>query len=118
MPRLFPLFANLRGRRVLVVGAGVVAARKIAALRDTGAEIVVVADTASDEIATWAAQGVLSLSLGEFADAHLDGTWLVVAATNDTATNRRIAAAAEFKLIESYTYANVGQFLSFPQCVV
>ena len=99
MPRLFPLFANLRGRRVLVVGAGVVAARKIAALRDTGAEIVVVADTASDEIATWAAQGVLSLSLGEFADAHLDGTWLVVAATNDTATNRRIAAAAEMRRI-------------------
>ena len=30
--RLFPLFADLRGRRVLVVGGGVVARRKVQAL--------------------------------------------------------------------------------------
>ena len=39
--RLFPLFADLPARRVLVVGAGAVAARKLAALVDTGADIVV-----------------------------------------------------------------------------
>ena len=40
-PPLFPLFLDLRGRRVLVVGGGGIAARKITALREAGAAIVV-----------------------------------------------------------------------------
>ena len=42
-PVLFPLFLDLRGRRVLVVGGGEVAARKVAALLDSGADVTVVA---------------------------------------------------------------------------
>ena len=38
---LFPLFLDLKGRRVLVVGGGKVAARKIEALLDAGAAVVV-----------------------------------------------------------------------------
>src|SRR5690606_17151835 len=40
-PRLFPLFADLRDRTVVVVGGGAVAARKVEALLGTGARIVV-----------------------------------------------------------------------------
>ena len=101
--RLYPLFADLRGRRVLVIGAGSVAARKIAALRDTGAEIVVVAKVVGTDVAALADQGDVSLQVGAFDDAQLDGAWLVVAATNDAATNARIAAAAEARRI----FANV-----------
>ena len=93
--RLYPLFADLRGRRVLVIGAGSVAARKITALCDTGAEIVVVAKVVAAEVAALADQGDVSLQVGAFDEAQLDGAWLVVAATNDAATSSRIAAAAE-----------------------
>jgi uroporphyrin-III C-methyltransferase/precorrin-2 dehydrogenase/sirohydrochlorin ferrochelatase len=101
--RLFPWFADLRGRRVLVVGAGSVAARKIRALIDTGARIAAVALAAGAEVRTLAEEGRIELSLVEFHESQLDDVWFVVAATNDVATNARIAAAAEVRRI----FANV-----------
>lgn len=101
--RLFPLFADLRGRRVLVVGAGSVAARKIRALLDTGAEIAVVAVQAGDEVRALARSGHIDLSIAAFTEAHLDDAWLVIAATNDVATNAGIAQAAEARRV----FANV-----------
>ena len=101
--RLFPLFADLRGRRVLVVGGGSVAARKIRALLDTGASIIVVALHAGDEVAALAGEGRVELVVAAFAEHRLDDAWLVVAATNDAATNARIAAAAEARRV----FANV-----------
>ncbi|MGD9584933.1 MAG: NAD(P)-dependent oxidoreductase, partial [Lysobacterales bacterium] len=92
--RLLPLFLDLRGRRVLVVGAGSVAARKIAALIDTGAGIVVGARRVGAEVQALADAGSLQLRLGDFEDAWLEDAWLVVAATNDPKTNARIVAAA------------------------
>jgi len=92
--RLLPLFFDLRGRRVLVVGAGSVAARKIAALADTGAEVMVGAIKVGAEVRALAEAGAVALRRGAFADSWLDDVWLVIAATNDAATNARIAAAA------------------------
>ena len=101
--RLFPLFADLRGRRVLVVGAGSVASRKIGALLDTGARISVIARAANAEITTLAARGRIDLQLGEFAEAQLDDAWLVIAATGDDACNARVAEAAAAR----HVFANV-----------
>ena len=50
MDHLFPAFLKLTGRKVLVVGGGPVAAAKVAALRPTGARLVVVAPEISDAI--------------------------------------------------------------------
>jgi siroheme synthase-like protein len=50
-PTPYPVNLDLTGRRVLVVGAGPVAARKVAGLLDAGADVTVVAPTAVDEIA-------------------------------------------------------------------
>lgn len=97
--RLFPLFADLRARRVLVVGAGAVAARKLAALVDTGADIVVGARDISPEVRRLVDIHGLGLIQGEFAAPWLDEAWLVVAATDDEATNARVAAAAAARRI-------------------
>lgn len=92
---LYPLFANLLGKRVLVVGGGSVAERKVVALRKTGANIEVGAPRISRQLAAWAASGSIRIRHAEYADHWLDGVWLVIAATGDRVLNRQIAAAAE-----------------------
>ncbi len=91
---LYPLFANLHGKRVLVVGGGSVAERKVAALRASGAAIVVGAPSVTARLAAWIASGSISHRHAEYADDWLDDVWLVIAATGDRAVNQRIATAA------------------------
>ncbi|MDM3871575.1 siroheme synthase CysG [Porticoccus sp. W117] len=90
----FPLFANLRNKPVLVVGAGNIACRKIELLRKTGAHINVVAKAACEQALQWHDEGVISLRLGEFQTSDLDGQWLVVAATENSAVNCAVEQAA------------------------
>jgi uroporphyrin-III C-methyltransferase/precorrin-2 dehydrogenase/sirohydrochlorin ferrochelatase len=89
--RYFPLFADLRGRRVLVVGGGEVAERKVRLLLEAGARVDVVAP----EITGWlAAQAEVSWLAASFDERDLDGAILVIAATDDAAVNARVAGAA------------------------
>jgi uroporphyrin-III C-methyltransferase/precorrin-2 dehydrogenase/sirohydrochlorin ferrochelatase len=94
-PSLYPVFLKLEGRPVLVVGAGHVAERKIAALLDARAAVRVVAPEASDSIRRWAAEGTLTWLARPFADSDVRDAWLVIAATPDAVVQRSVAAAAE-----------------------
>ncbi|HEX6832785.1 MAG TPA: NAD(P)-dependent oxidoreductase, partial [Rudaea sp.] len=97
--KLYPMFADLAGRAVSVVGGGDVAERKCAALLAAGARVTVGAPALNAQLATWAAQGRIGHVRGRFAEDWLDAAWLVVAATDDVATNRRVAAAANARRI-------------------
>jgi uroporphyrin-III C-methyltransferase/precorrin-2 dehydrogenase/sirohydrochlorin ferrochelatase len=91
--RYFPLFADLRGRRVLVVGGGEVAERKVRLLVEAGADVQVV----SPELNPWLAsreRGSVTWIATEFDPSQLAGTALVVAATNDAAVNALVSEAA------------------------
>ncbi|HEV2608514.1 MAG TPA: siroheme synthase CysG, partial [Xanthomonadaceae bacterium] len=101
--RLYPLFADLRGRIVLVVGGGAVAARKIAALHSAGARVRVGAPVLEHGLQEMAAGGEIEHLHGVFQDDWLHEAWLVVAATDDRAVNRAVAAAAA----EHRVFANV-----------
>lgn len=92
---LFPLFAQLRGRRVLVVGGGIVAQRKAQALLAAGADVVVGAPAFTDALRQMADSGDIRLIEGGFDPAWLEHAWLAIAATQDAAVNRQVAAAAE-----------------------
>ena len=81
---------KLHGRRVVVVGAGPVAASKLAALRAAGADLVVVAPEVCRDIES---AGVPILRR-RFEPSDLDGAWLVVAAAPPD-VNRRVAEEAE-----------------------
>ncbi|MCX7034009.1 MAG: siroheme synthase CysG [Arenimonas sp.] len=100
---LFPLFADLRGRRVLVVGGGAVARRKLEPLLAAGAQVVVGAPWLEPAVMELFVEGRIGHLAGRFEPAWLDGAWLVVAATDDGDVNREVAAAAEARRI----WANV-----------
>ncbi|HSO32258.1 MAG TPA: bifunctional precorrin-2 dehydrogenase/sirohydrochlorin ferrochelatase [Labilithrix sp.] len=95
LPRvLLPLFLDVTGRAVLVVGAGTIASRKALDLVAAGANVHVVAPAISAEL-TEAASDALTLEQRPFEERDLDGAWLVFAATDDAAVQRRVAGACE-----------------------
>ncbi|NLW96955.1 siroheme synthase CysG [Luteimonas wenzhouensis] len=97
--RLFPLFADLRDRTVVVVGGGLVAARKVEALLGTGARIVVVAPALGGALAPLAADGRIDHRAGTFAPEALDDAWLAIAATDDPQVNRAVAEAGQARRV-------------------
>lgn len=87
----------LAGRKVVVVGGGHVAQRRVPALIAAGADVHVVSP-----VVTPALEGMgqeITLALREFEDGDLDGAWYVVAATDDVAANQRVSLAAEARHI-------------------
>ncbi|HEY2347316.1 MAG TPA: siroheme synthase CysG [Xanthomonadaceae bacterium] len=91
---LFPLFADLRERAVLVVGGGAVAARKVERLLAAGARVRVVAPELGPELRGQVAARRIAHRAGRFEPGSLDGAWLAVAATGDREVNRAVAQAA------------------------
>jgi uroporphyrin-III C-methyltransferase/precorrin-2 dehydrogenase/sirohydrochlorin ferrochelatase len=98
--RYFPLFADLRGRRVLVVGGGAVAARKVRLLLEAGADVTVVApefrrplpQIAGEGRGEGSGEGSLVLVRERFRPEHFDGVVLAIAATDDAAVNAHVSA--------------------------
>jgi len=95
MSNLFPMFLKLKGRQVLVVGAGKVGEGKIAGILDTGARIRVVAREASDAVHGWARAGQLELELRSFSAQDLDGVFVAVVATASRDLNALIHREAQ-----------------------
>jgi siroheme synthase-like protein len=94
MTELFPLFLNLSGRRVVLVGGGRVAAAKLLQLLAVDARVTVVAPVVHEDIRMAEARGLIGIRQRAFAPADLDDAWLVVAAATP-AVNRAVADAAE-----------------------
>jgi precorrin-2 dehydrogenase / sirohydrochlorin ferrochelatase len=92
---MFPMFMKLTGRQCLVVGAGKVGEPKIGGLLETGARIRVVSIEATTQIREWARAGKLELDLRPFSSVDLDGTFLVVVATNSRHLNERVYREAQ-----------------------
>jgi precorrin-2 dehydrogenase/sirohydrochlorin ferrochelatase len=94
VPAYFPVFLDLRGRRCLVVGGGAVAERKVQALVDCEADVVVVSLTATPGLAALAATGVVAYRERRFRRSDVRGCALVVAATGVAEVDRAVAASA------------------------
>jgi precorrin-2 dehydrogenase/sirohydrochlorin ferrochelatase len=91
----YPVNLVVDGRRCIVVGAGRIAARKISALLDAGAEVHVIAPHSGSEVRGWAAAGKLELIDRTFEPVDLDGAWLATTATGDPAVDHAVFVAAE-----------------------
>ncbi len=91
--RPYPIHVVLAGRKVLVVGAGGVAARRIERLLDAGARVVVVAPEAGAAVRRLADEKRVELHRREWGPDDLDGAFLVHTAANDPAVNEAVVAA-------------------------
>lgn len=90
----YPVFLDLRGVPVLVVGGGAVAARKIEGLLEGGAEVTVVAPRLAPAVAALAEAGRLRHVPRGYGADDLVGQRLVLTATDDRVVNTRVAADA------------------------
>jgi siroheme synthase-like protein len=90
-----PVNLLVRGRKVVVVGAGRIAARKIEPLLDLGANVLVVAPVVDTEIRAWVEAGRCELVEREFRADDLDGAWLALTATDTPEVNAAVYAAGE-----------------------
>ena len=94
----YPAFLDLKGKRVLLFGAGQVALRKAKALTRAGASLTVVSREFSAPFLKWAKHNRIKL-IGGTKIPNLANVWLVVAATSDSQFNHRLYAECERKKI-------------------
>jgi len=91
---LYPLALRLDGRRVLVVGGGAVATRRVPALLDAGADVVLVSPELTVALQALVDAGRLRWLARRFEPSDVDGAWLVHAALDDREAAERVSAAA------------------------
>jgi uroporphyrin-III C-methyltransferase / precorrin-2 dehydrogenase / sirohydrochlorin ferrochelatase len=91
----YPSGLRLSGRRVVVVGGGQVAQRRIPALLAAGARVVVVSPSVTPALEGQVLAGDLTWVRRGFVDEDLADTWYVIAATDDPAVNEQVGKAAE-----------------------
>lgn len=87
---------RLEGKKVVVVGGGTVAQRRLPLLVASGADVQVITKAATPVVE--AIDGI-TLTMREFRDGDLEGAWYVIAATDDPDVNAAIVAEAENRRI-------------------
>ncbi|MDG5484101.1 uroporphyrinogen-III C-methyltransferase [Mycolicibacterium gadium] len=83
---------RLGGRKVVVVGGGTVAQRRLPLLVANGADVHVISRSATPAVE---AMDGITLEIREFRDGDLNGAWYAIAATDDPAVNAAVVAEAE-----------------------
>ncbi|WP_144207677.1 uroporphyrinogen-III C-methyltransferase [Mycobacterium tilburgii] len=93
-----PYLAGLRmtGKKVVVVGGGTVAQRRLPLLISSGADVHVISRSATRAVE---AMTGITLTLREYRDGDLVGAWYAIAATNDPAVNAAVVAEADARQI-------------------
>lgn len=91
----YPAGLRLAGRKVVVVGGGHVAQRRVPALLAAGAVVEVVSPAVTPAIEGLVGSGEVTWHERGFEAADLDDAWYVIAATDVRAVNEEVSRAAE-----------------------
>ncbi|WP_432899993.1 uroporphyrinogen-III C-methyltransferase [Micromonospora matsumotoense] len=95
----YPLGLRLAGRRVVVVGGGAVASRRVPALLDAGADVLLVAPEVTPALRAHVDAGRLHWRPRRFAPDDLDGAWLVQVAVDDPLAAASVSDVADERRI-------------------
>ncbi|MGW4892361.1 uroporphyrinogen-III C-methyltransferase [Kitasatospora sp. NPDC004240] len=91
----YPVGLLLAGRRVVVVGGGHVAQRRLPALIATGADLHLISPSTTPAVQAMADAGELTWHARPYQDGDLAGAWYALVATDDPAVNVAVSAEAE-----------------------
>ncbi len=91
----YPSGLRLADRKVVVVGGGQVAQRRIPGLLAAGARVHVVSPEITPAIEGLLGSGEITVDLRDFEDADLEAAWYVIAATDQPEVNRHVTEVAE-----------------------
>ena len=91
----YPSGLRLAGRRVVVVGGGHVAQRRLPALIAAGADVVLVSPRVTPAIEGLVGSGEVTWHARGFEPSDLDGAWYAIAATDVREVNEQVSDAAE-----------------------
>ncbi|MDQ4084954.1 MAG: uroporphyrinogen-III C-methyltransferase [Actinomycetota bacterium] len=95
----YPAGLFLEGRRVVVVGGGNVAQRRVPGLLVAGADVLVVSPIVRPALEGMVRSGEIRWREGRFQPSDLEHAWYVIAATDDPAANDRVTSEAERRRI-------------------
>ncbi|EEB83829.1 siroheme synthase CysG [Roseobacter sp. GAI101] len=93
--KTFPMFIQMAGRRVVIVGGAEQAAQKVRLMLKTDAHITVISDALEDELAALAATGRIRQQRGQIRGDDFAGTALVFIATGCPGADRALHALAK-----------------------
>lgn len=94
-PPAYPVGLRLAGRRVIVLGGGQVAQRRLPPLVAAGADIVLVSPSATPSVDAMAAAGEIRWERRRYRPGDLAGAWYALIATTDPEANAAASAEAE-----------------------
>jgi len=90
----YPIFLDIKEKRCVVIGGGIVALRKVNMLLDHEAQVEVISPQLCPELSELAANGMVKAVLREYEPGDLQGAFVVVAATDDSQINEQVAREA------------------------
>ncbi|WP_433343258.1 uroporphyrinogen-III C-methyltransferase [Streptomyces sp. CA-253872] len=91
----YPAGLRLAGRKVVVLGGGQVAQRRLPALLTAGADVLLVSPSATASVEAMAAAGEIRWERRPYRAGDLEDAWYAIVATDDDATNAAASAEAE-----------------------
>ncbi|KAB8162565.1 uroporphyrinogen-III C-methyltransferase [Streptomyces sp. 3MP-14] len=91
----YPVGLRLAGRRVVVLGGGTVAQRRLPALLNAGADVTLVAPAVTPSVEAMADAGQLRWERRGYRAGDVDGAWYLLIATDDPEVNAAASAEAE-----------------------
>jgi precorrin-2 dehydrogenase/sirohydrochlorin ferrochelatase len=89
--KYYPIHLDIKNRNCLVVGGGAVGTRKVDTLLECGARVTVVSPKPTQQLTKLASEGAITLTRRAYRSADLDGTFLVIGATDDESLNQQIS---------------------------
>lgn len=93
--RYYPIFLDLKGRPVVVVGGGPVAERKVATLLKAGADVTVVSPDVTHRLAGWVSRKKIRYIQRPYRKGDLDQASIAFTATDLDRVNQAVADEAK-----------------------